>query len=120
MRSGVGRGLRRHRNGAGWMLARSGRGVSGGHPWRRRQRRTSPERKQIPINIDQYVCGKSRESEDLVVGANRGIRWAVVSLQSPPAGPRPEPSTKPVQMDQQQCVYIPRVVVVPVGERWSF
>ena len=73
-----------------------------------------PERKQIPINIDQYVCGKSRESEDLVVGANRGIRWAVVFLQSPPSGPRPESSTKPVQMDQQQCVYIPRVVVVPV------
>ena len=71
-----------------------------------------PERKQIPINIDQYVCGKSRESEDLVVGANRGVRWAVVSLHSPPAGPRPEPSSKPVQMDQQQCVYIPRVVVL--------
>src|SRR5437667_410745 len=49
-----------------------------------------PERKQIPINIDQYVCGKSRESEDLVVGANRGIRWAVASLQRPPAGPRHE------------------------------
>lgn len=79
-----------------------------------------PERKQIPINIDQYVCGKSRESEDLVVGANRGIRWAVVSLQSPPSGPRPESSTKPVQMDQQQCVYIPRVVVVPVGGTVEF
>src|SRR5262249_49018118 len=33
-----------------------------------------PERKQIPINIDQYVCGKGKESEDLVVGSNRGIR----------------------------------------------
>ena len=27
----------------------------------------APERKQIPINIDQYVCGKSRESEELIV-----------------------------------------------------
>src|SRR5215813_14026817 len=59
-----------------------------------------PERKQIPINIDQYVCGKSKESEDLIVGANRGIRWAVVSLQSPPPGPR--------------------VVVVPVGGTVEF
>jgi plastocyanin len=79
-----------------------------------------PERKQIPINIDQYVCGKSRESEDLIVGVNRGIRWAVVSLQSPPAGPRPDPPAKPVQMDQQQCVYIPRVVVVPAGGTVEF
>jgi plastocyanin len=79
-----------------------------------------PERKQIPINIDQYVCGKSKESEDLIVGANRGIRWAVVSLQSPPPGPRPEATAKPVQMDQQQCVYIPRVVVVPVGGTVEF
>ncbi len=80
----------------------------------------APERKQIPINIDQYVCGKGRESEDVVVGANRGIRWAVVSLQTPPAGTRAEPPAKPVQMDQQQCVYIPRVVVVPVGGTVEF
>lgn len=79
-----------------------------------------PERKQIPINIDQYVCGKSKESEDLIVGANRGIRWAVVSLQSPPPSPRPEVTAKPVQMDQQQCVYLPRVVVVPVGGTVEF
>lgn len=80
----------------------------------------APERKQIPINIDQYVCGKSRESDELVVGANRGIRWAVVSLQTPPAGARPDPPAKPVQMDQQQCVYVPRVVVVPVGGTVEF
>ncbi len=80
----------------------------------------APERKQIPINIDQYVCGKGRESEELVVGANRGIRWAVVSLQTPPAGTRAEPPAKPVQMDQQQCVYVPRVAVVPVGGTVEF
>ena len=79
-----------------------------------------PERKQITINIDQYVCGKGRESDDLIVGPNRGIRWAVVSLVNPPGGPRSDPATKPVQMDQQQCVYIPRVVVVPVGGTVEF
>jgi len=70
------------------------------------------DKKMIPINIDQYVCGKSRESDELVVAANRGIRWAVVSLQSAPAGARSEPPSKPVQMDQQGCVYAPRVVIV--------
>ena len=79
-----------------------------------------PERKQIPINIDQYVCGKSKESEELVVGPNRGIRWAVVSLQSPPPGSRTEAPAKTFQMDQQQCVYTPRVLVVPVGGTVEF
>src|SRR6266508_4426571 len=75
----------------------------------------APDKKLIPINIDQYVCGKSREGDELVLGLNRGIRWAVVSLQSLPPGTRWEPSSKPVQMDQQACVYVPRVVTVPVG-----
>lgn len=80
----------------------------------------APAAKQIPINIDQYVCGKSRESDELVVGTNRGIRWAVVSIQNPPAGARWEPPAKPAQMDQQQCVYVPRVVIVPVGGTVDF
>ena len=79
----------------------------------------APEKKTIPINIDQYECGKSREAEDLVLGANRGIRWAVVSVQPPP-GNKWEPSTKPVQVDQQGCVYAPRVVIVPVGGTVEF
>ncbi len=80
----------------------------------------APERNQIPINIDQYVCGKNRETDDLMLGTNRGIRWAVVSLQAPPPGARWEPSSKPVQVDQQACVYVPRVVVVPVGGTVEF
>jgi len=80
----------------------------------------APEHKPIPINIDQYVCGKSRESDELIVGPNRGIRWAVVWLQTAPAGTHLEPPSKPVQMDQQQCVYVPRVVVVPVGGTVEF
>jgi len=80
----------------------------------------APDRKQVPINIDQYVCGKSHESDELVVGPNRGIRWAVVSIQTPPPGTKWEPSPKPVQVDQQQCLYVPRVVIVPVGGTVEF
>ena len=79
-----------------------------------------PEKKTIPINIDQYVCGKSRENDELVVGAKGGVRWAVVSLATPPAGARIEPSARPVQVDQEQCVYVPRVVIVPVGGTVDF
>ena len=79
-----------------------------------------PEKKTVTINIDQYVCGKSRESEDLVLGPNRGVRWAVVSLQTPPPGVRGEAPPGPVQVDQQQCVFVPRVVIVPVGGTVEF
>ncbi|HWN56002.1 MAG TPA: carboxypeptidase regulatory-like domain-containing protein [Methylomirabilota bacterium] len=79
-----------------------------------------PEKKTVTINIDQYVCGKSRESEELVLGPNRGVRWAVVSIQTPPPGVRGEAPPGPVQMDQQQCVYVPRVVIVPVGGTVEF
>jgi plastocyanin len=66
------------------------------------------------------VCGKSHENDELIVGSNRGIRWAVVSIQSPPPGAKWEPSSKSVQMDQQQCLYVPRVVIVPVGGTVEF
>ena len=79
----------------------------------------APDRKQIPINIDQYVCGKSHESDELIVGPNRGIRWAVVSIQPPPPV-KWDPPSKPVQMDQQQCLYVPRIVIVPVGGTVEF
>ena len=78
------------------------------------------EKKTVTINIDQYVCGKSRESDDLALGPNRGIRWAVVSLQTPPPGIRGEAAAGSAQMDQQQCVYVPRVVIVPVGGAVEF
>ena len=44
----------------------------------------------------------------------------MVSLQSPPPGAKWPVSLPMVQMDQQQCVYVPRVVVVPVGGTVEF
>src|SRR6267143_108811 len=42
------------------------------------------EQKKLPVTIDQYICGKEKQAEDLLVGAQRGIRNAVVGLQTPP------------------------------------
>ena len=76
--------------------------------------------KNLPVTIDQYVCGNQKPGEDLVVSAKRGIRNAVVSLQTPPSGAKWEGTPRPAQMDQQGCVYSPRVVVVPVGGTVDF
>jgi plastocyanin len=78
------------------------------------------ERKKVPVTIDQYICGKEKEPEDLVLSSNNGIRNAVVSLQNPPPGAKLDWKLPPAKMDQKQCSFVPRVVVVPVGETMEF
>src|SRR5215469_6325312 len=75
---------------------------------------TVEERKKLPVTIDQYVCGKEKDAEDLVVGQGRGIRNAVVWLQTPPEAVKVEaPPPAKVEMDQKGCSFTPRVVLVP-------
>jgi plastocyanin len=79
----------------------------------------APVRAKIPVTIDQYICGKEVDDEQLVVSSERGVKNAVVSLINPPPGAAAElPAT--VQMDQRHCVFTPRVVVVPVGGTVEF
>lgn len=76
--------------------------------------------KTVPVTTDQYVCGELKQVQDLIVSADGGIRNAVVKLKTPPAGasrfyPGPAP-----QIDQKECVFIPRMVIVPVGGTVEF
>jgi plastocyanin len=75
---------------------------------------------KVPITIDQYVCGKETVTEDLVVSPDRGIRNAVVSLQTPPPGAKWETTASPAKIDQKQCVFVPRVIVTPAGGTVDF
>ena len=78
------------------------------------------ERKKVPMTIDQYICGKEKETEDLVLSSNKGIRNAVVSLQDLPPGAKWDWNLPPAKMDQKQCSFVPRVVIVPVGGTVEF
>jgi plastocyanin len=78
------------------------------------------EKKKVSVTIDQYVCGKEKEPEDLVLSSNSGIRNAVVSLQNLPPGAKRDWNPPPAKMDQKQCSFVPRVVVVPVGGTVEF
>jgi plastocyanin len=78
------------------------------------------EQKKLPVTVDQSVCGKEKDAEDVVLSPQKGIRNVVVSLQSPPPGAKWPVSLPMVQMDQQQCMFAPRVVVVPVGGTVEF
>ena len=78
------------------------------------------EKKTFPVTIDQYLCGKEKEAGDLVLSSTSGIRNVVVSLHGVPAGSKAPANGAPVKMDQKQCVFVPRVVVVPVGGTVEF
>ena len=78
------------------------------------------EQKKLPVTIDQYICGKEKQAEDLLVGAQRGVRNAVVWLQTPPPGANWPNAPVRVEMDQKACSFVPRVVLVPVGGTVEF
>jgi plastocyanin len=78
------------------------------------------EKKKTSVTIDQYVCGKEKEPEDLLVSSNNGIRNAVVSLQNVPSAAKRVWNFAPAKMDQKQCSFTPRVVIVPVGGTVEF
>jgi plastocyanin len=78
------------------------------------------ETKKLPVTVDQFVCGKDKDAEELSLSPQRGLRNAVVSLASPPADAQWRFSTAPVFLDQRQCVFIPRVILVPVGGTVEF
>jgi plastocyanin len=79
-----------------------------------------PARAKLPVTIDQYICGKERDAEDLVLGEKGGVSNAVVWLENPPNGAGWGKALPKVEMDQKGCVFMPRVVVVPVGGTVDF
>ena len=81
---------------------------------------TGGEPKKLPVTIDQYVCGKDKDAEDLQVerAAGRAQRRRVAA--EPAAGrPRGAAPAK-VEMDQKGCVFVPHVVLVPAGGTVEF
>src|SRR2546422_4190104 len=80
----------------------------------------SPELKKLAVTIDQYVCGKEKNPEDLVVSPQGGIRSAVVWIEKPPVTAASEALPSTTSMDQKECMFSPRVVIVPSGGRIDF
>lgn len=73
-----------------------------------------PAVKPIEVNKDQNVCGKTKPNESLVVGADKGVQYAVVRLTNIKKGKKLDTSAK-VVLDQKDCRFIPHIVVVPIG-----
>jgi plastocyanin len=76
---------------------------------------TPPTRAKLEVNKDTDVCGAGGEklSRELVVGADGGVQYAVVSIPGIAKG-KPFADTKPV-LDQKGCEYQPHIVLMPAG-----
>lgn len=81
---------------------------------------TAPELKKLAVTIDQYVCGKEKNPEELVVSPQGGIRSAVVWIEKPPAAAAAEALPSTAAVDQKECTFLPRVVIVPAGGKIDF
>lgn len=81
---------------------------------------TVPAQKKVDVTIDQYVCGKEKDPGDLLLSGQKELQNAVVWLENPPAGAAAPPLPAKVEMDQNGCVFIPRVVIVPAGGTVDF
>jgi plastocyanin len=79
----------------------------------------SVEVRKLNVTVDHTMCGTTKDAEDVVVSPDKGLRNVVVSLVTPP--PDAKWSVSPtVQMDEKQCVFVPRVVVVRAGGTVEF
>ena len=72
-----------------------------------------PAAKKIKVTKDNEKCGAEVTGEDLVVGADKGIQNAVVSVVGL-KGAAAKPANPPT-IDQKGCVFHPHVLIAPVG-----
>lgn len=68
---------------------------------------------KISVTKDKATCGQEKRSKALVVGPNRGVQYAVVSL----TGIKTTPGTSAgnPQLDQKGCEFKPHVLIAPAG-----
>jgi plastocyanin len=82
---------------------------------------TAPHQKGIDMSKDP-VCAKAHENdpaklETVVVGANGGLENVVLYLsEGLSAAAASQVASKPVQINQKGCMYVPHVVAVDVGQ----
>ena len=88
----------------------SGRALFKGEP---------PPPKELRVTLNKKTCGHTYQSESLLVSEKGGIQNVVVSLLRIPKGLPMETGDKPIQMDQQKCVFIPHVLLVPAGAEFE-
>ena len=77
----------------------------------------APERKDVSMVTDAFCAGRPAvKDEEVVVGGAGQLKNVVVRIAKGVAAPTPAPS-KSVVLDQNGCMYRPRVVVAQAGQQ---
>jgi plastocyanin len=76
---------------------------------------TAPPREKLKVDKDLEVCGQggAKLGETLLVSASGGLKNTVLTLEGVAQGKKF--ATKSVALDQKGCVYVPHLLVAPVG-----
>lgn len=74
---------------------------------------TPPAPEKLAVTADMAACGQEKLSEALAVGAEGGVRNAVVYLREVPQG-KPWEVREHV-LGQTACVFVPHVLLIPEG-----
>jgi hypothetical protein len=69
---------------------------------------TAPKPEEFRIGKDENVCGKSKMTEQIIVGRRGGLKNVVVSIVDISQGKKPD-DFLPLSVDQKGCDYVPRV-----------
>jgi plastocyanin len=73
-----------------------------------------PKLEPLAVNKNRDVCGDQKESEGLVVGAERGVRGSVILLEGVARGKKPGAE---LVLDNNRCVFVSHVSALMAGER---
>ncbi|MFQ5847028.1 MAG: carboxypeptidase regulatory-like domain-containing protein [Candidatus Methylomirabilales bacterium] len=74
-----------------------------------------PKLAPIPVKKNQDLCGKSVASEALVLGPNKGVRYAVIWIEGIAKGKKIEKKT--VVLDNTKCLFVPHVLAVTAATK---
>ena len=72
----------------------------------------APAVEKLKVNKDTEKCGTEAVIEKVVVGANKGLAYAVVSVPGAKGGAKAVKTT----VDQHGCKFVPHVTVMTPGE----
>src|SRR6266571_6124383 len=99
--------------GGAWFVAPRGAGAQGGGTVEVEVKYNgAPQVETLKVNKDTEQCGKETKVEKVVVGSNKGLANAVVSV----AGAKGQPTAKKAVVDQKGCAFHPHVVAMTPGE----
>jgi len=68
----------------------------------------------LAVTKNQEFCGESKPDESLIVGANKGVKNAIVTIENIAKGKKIDKTAQP-SLDNNGCRFIPHVQAVNVG-----